>query len=357
MLQSRDYDKMLQFIVNIQPDNGNYRKTVLDQLKNFYGYSHMTFFIADNAGNLGNPIASNITDYFLEIYGQYFYKVDMFHTVNIPSKMLQKKVVSVTDLMSYNQFVNTEYYNDFFKKMNLDYQVILPLIIDEKMLGVIGVFKSKDQGEFTQKELLVFNNINRHIAYNFKTSRFIKSIQNEGFLYKTCSHQAPLGILVMAQDLKPVYFNEEGSRICMDITSCNSIEASISMVSRLILERITNRLFDGIFVCNAYQIRIIPQIIPNACGEIETVYIIYMNKNEKPIEKVLDKIREVYSFSNREKEIIEQIYGGLSNEEIAEKLFISIHTVKTHIENIYRKMGINKRTSLFNIINEISCTI
>lgn len=42
-------------------------------------------------------------------------------------------------------------------------------------------------------------------------------------------------------------------------------------------------------------------------------------------------------FSDREKEIIALIYAGLSSEQIAEKLFISIHTVNSHRKRILKK--------------------
>jgi len=357
MLQSKDYDKILQFVVSIPPDTNNYRKKVLDQLKDIYGYNYMTFFVADNTGNLGNPIASNISNYYLELYNQYFYKLDIFRPIDTLSRSFKQKVVSVTDMMSYEQFVTTEYYNDFFKKMNLHYQIILPLILDEKILGVIGLFKTKEEGEFAQKDLLVLNNINKHIASNLKASLFIDNIQNENFIFKNCAYQAHLGILVLAQDLSPLYYNEVASQICMDIMSCNSAQSSISFVTNIIYEKIMNRMFNHIILHDSYQIRIIPQIIPKSNGTIETVYIVYLSDSEKPIGKILDKMDNIYSFSNREKEIIEQIYYGLGNREIAEKLYVSIYTVKSHIENVYKKMGINKRVSLINIINEISYTI
>lgn len=46
-----------------------------------------------------------------------------------------------------------------------------------------------------------------------------------------------------------------------------------------------------------------------------------------------------------------------NNQEIAQQYYLSIHTVKSHIENIFKKMRINKRASLFNIINEIRNTL
>ena len=49
------------------------------------------------------------------------------------------------------------------------------------------------------------------------------------------------------------------------------------------------------------------------------------------------------SISPREQEILRLLSAGLSSQEIAERCFISTSTVKTHIENIFRKLGVNSR--------------
>lgn len=48
--------------------------------------------------------------------------------------------------------------------------------------------------------------------------------------------------------------------------------------------------------------------------------------------------------SSREIEVLHWIAVGLSNQEIANRLFISISTVKTHINNLYQKLGADSRT-------------
>ena len=57
--------------------------------------------------------------------------------------------------------------------------------------------------------------------------------------------------------------------------------------------------------------------------------------NDKPLDEV--------KLTPREREILALIADALSNQEIAEKLFISEYTVKTHVSNLFRKLGINDR--------------
>jgi DNA-binding NarL/FixJ family response regulator len=47
--------------------------------------------------------------------------------------------------------------------------------------------------------------------------------------------------------------------------------------------------------------------------------------------------------SRREQEILEQLSKGFRYKEIADQLFLSIDTVRTHIRNIYEKLQVNSR--------------
>lgn len=64
----------------------------------------------------------------------------------------------------------------------------------------------------------------------------------------------------------------------------------------------------------------------------------------------LDEIFLNYSISKREKEIITLILDGKTNREIEDALFISLKTVKNHVYRIYRKMGVNNRVQLINLV-------
>lgn len=72
----------------------------------------------------------------------------------------------------------------------------------------------------------------------------------------------------------------------------------------------------------------------------------------KDLKKRIDDVVRQYNLTPREHELVELIYQGKSNKDIAETLFLSESTVKTHIYNIFRKMEVKNRIEVICIINE-----
>jgi NarL family two-component system response regulator LiaR len=58
--------------------------------------------------------------------------------------------------------------------------------------------------------------------------------------------------------------------------------------------------------------------------------------NEAELEKL--------GISRRELEVLELMSQGLSNQEIAEKLFVSLNTIKTHTSRLFEKLDVKRRT-------------
>lgn len=88
-------------------------------------------------------------------------------------------------------------------------------------------------------------------------------------------------------------------------------------------------------------------------------YLNYGAEMKKPSQAAPDvkagdmkEIMKLYDISPREEEIIREICGGLSNQEIADRLFISLQTVKDHTSRIYSKMNVKSRTQLMTRLRE-----
>jgi DNA-binding CsgD family transcriptional regulator len=78
--------------------------------------------------------------------------------------------------------------------------------------------------------------------------------------------------------------------------------------------------------------------------KIETVVVekeVYVSRNEN---FVLDtSLVSQLELSKRELEILSLLAQGHSNQEIAAKLFVSLSTVKTHIQNLFEKLEVKRR--------------
>jgi DNA-binding NarL/FixJ family response regulator len=59
-------------------------------------------------------------------------------------------------------------------------------------------------------------------------------------------------------------------------------------------------------------------------------------------------LRHPENLTSKEMEIVQYISQGLTNKEISDKLYISLSTVATHIQHIFRKLGINNRSRLIS---------
>ena len=77
----------------------------------------------------------------------------------------------------------------------------------------------------------------------------------------------------------------------------------------------------------------------------ETVIIekeIYLTPSDEFVLNV--ELKEQLELSDRELEVLQHMAKGLSNQEIADELFVSLSTVKTHNQNIFSKLEVKRRT-------------
>ena len=83
-------------------------------------------------------------------------------------------------------------------------------------------------------------------------------------------------------------------------------------------------------------------------NEMTTCVYIVCDKEFNASAPISDATLKRLGLTNRECQMIEYITNGLSNQEIAEKMFISANTVKIHISNVFRKAGVKSRVELMD---------
>lgn len=131
-----------------------------------------------------------------------------------------------------------------------------------------------------------------------------------------------------------------------------SVEASLQLDSRLISLSTRNFMCVGLALCYLAM-----GSIPKAAEWLDqsltlAALEIHYTKAEKSrifamLEKYPDQMTEL---SDREREVALLAAEGLRNKEIAQKLFISEETVKSHIRSIFNKTNIDRWSKLVNLL-------
>jgi len=362
MLRDKEYDNLLQFIERIQqesPDRDKFRINVLTHITEFFEECGIvTFMLSDNKSqiNVADFVALNCQDTIQQMYIEHYHKLDIFHTLNISRALLNRSVITLRDVMPYKEYENTEYYNEFMKQSGNYYQAILPLNIDNKFVGLIGISRPKDKGEFTKRELLILDKMNPFISYSLKIYLDNFKINYENLILKNCSSQMPIGLVVLNSKFSILYNNEAAQEFCSEIVGSiksNPILQAVKILSSKICSPGQGADSNTSIILANYSLKMVPFIVPSESNIVEAVYALYITPNYTGKIKSYDKTSQYFSLSSREIEIVKLIEQGFSNQEIASSLFISIHTVKTHTENIFKKMNVGSRTALLYKIRDV----
>ncbi len=79
----------------------------------------------------------------------------------------------------------------------------------------------------------------------------------------------------------------------------------------------------------------------------------YLIADSEPPRKIGGEFARRFQISSRELEVIVLLNEGLGNREIAQKLFVSLATVKSHVHHVYEKTGARSRYELFRLVEPL----
>ncbi len=92
-----------------------------------------------------------------------------------------------------------------------------------------------------------------------------------------------------------------------------------------------------------------PFILPNLLARMEAV----LRRSARQTEPVCKKNNSLTPLTAKEKEVLEFVSQGLSNKEIADKMYVREVTVKTHLNSIFKKLKVTNRTQAVLLAKQI----
>ena len=68
----------------------------------------------------------------------------------------------------------------------------------------------------------------------------------------------------------------------------------------------------------------------------------------------LHKVKDLFRLSKREGDVVEELVSGSTDKEIAQRLGISVETVRAYLKSVRAKLGVSTRTAIVSIVHNLS---
>ncbi len=202
------------------------------------------------------------------------------------------------------------------------------------------------ENSIQKKEKTIILNISDQVLKDYNDYYYkLDDIRKIAFDRPEASRSSDL--MNYSQWSKSEYFNDFLAKNHLYYSSGIDIHYKEQLLGTISLFREEN---DGDF--NLTDLLYLEMIRKYCSGQLYKVLKINQLQNEKKLhsKKIVEGKCLEFNITEREKEVLNLMIAGKSNNEIAEELYISINTVKKHLSHIYNKSNVKSRTELAAIM-------
>lgn len=266
---------------------------------------------------------------------------------------VEPRLYKSTDIITKRDYEHSAYVRFIEENFQQHYSTTLAF----GMNGYIQVafFKTQEQGDFTQEEIAQLNEIYVYLANSYKNfkkfeqAKIVQNIQNEiitsgekaylvtdDFMHIMSYSQT--AVKCLTDILGPVITEQMSSTTpCSWLPFLLGGEEETTRSDRVQTKIIKNYIF---------KIYTYDQTYSN--GIIDRYHWITIAKKDE--EKLPAFSLENLPLTATEQRVAELMYQGLTYKTIADKMVVSYHTIKKHVQNIYIKCEVNSRFELYKLL-------
>ncbi|SHI92658.1 regulatory protein, luxR family [Dethiosulfatibacter aminovorans DSM 17477] len=246
-------------------------------------------------------------------------------------------------MISREKYENSGYYCDFLSNYNIYNEIGVFFTEKDKLIGGMALLRSREERPYTRKDAMILEFLSKHIlTYLNKNKELIqKDLMNNILMNFTKDSRD--GLIVIDEKSNPIFVNEASYEILDEIFGENKnikfllgyLDCNYPNWKRGLSVELVSRDM------SRFQLR--TRSLPgresyNGKGVVELRIFEIADKNKAG--------NKLIGVTRREREVLNLLSKGFSNEEISAELIISIYTTKKHIRNLFFKLGAKSRTEL-----------
>lgn len=306
----------------------------------------------DSAFRIGRSACHNVAAGSHAQYTAHYFRLDPAIEAQIVRQAKLATVFCTSDVCDYSDFVQSAFYNEFFQPNRIHHVLVMIMPPDAHSTGrlALGFHRPKMMSGFSDAQrakvrsmAIVASSVLRGLALQDTLdlqSNTIEQLQ---------SAQPETGVVFFDAQLMLLSANAKG---LMDMR-LGRFSSAGDPLARTRLARVLGACRELQIACDlgrAIEVQASPeddivaavQATRSPSGEL----FFTVHTTAPDAERRLQRRCADFGMTRRETEAVRLLRAGLSNKEIASRLFVSPRTVENHLRSIYAKAGVNTRAQL-----------
>lgn len=360
-LKKQDFDNLLKFHAAINLDYSSFERGVLFSLASLFGMELALYVTCRRAGSGGlrvmdadsNSISGNI----IKAYKSQFYREDPFIRDYFKLCRQFPKVNCFTDgMLPSGEYEHSEY-SKFFSRCDFVHEAVIGVNGPYgDQIHLVKLYRTSAQGDFTEEE----KNLLEYIGEVFNSGkllydRYLTQLRRIKII-SDCGNEFPFGFAILDSDSQLIHSNSVFMSNIPKISGSLTVNDVIKDV--IVTLTGTKRLpSENYFVIegskNGLKLTLQKKRIEYPELRAENVYLLTL-KNEQSDDPLISTVSlgTDFGLTRREVEVVILLVQGRSNQEIADELYLGLSTVKSHVSNIYSKLGAKSRSEAMRILRD-----
>jgi len=331
-------DKYNKFVLKLHgcQEMSSFVEHTMYSLREIIPFENAVFFsVNPETGSFVSPFHIDIAEAAFDLYRDYYEKYDIYRDVVLSSRPVPT-VDRCTDYMCFNKWQHNEHRADFLLKNNMYYLAGVQLLYGDALIGEISIHRKIGQENFSDAEMYLLSLLSEHIQAAFSKLRNTESYQEILSILK----QAETGLCVFDRTCRCIFASGKADRYFLNMGKALYTKLE-ELCLKVIESPVMQASYSGTFYAGGALFRF--QLITIADKDCNDIYMLCFDGIDswQPVQQ-----KQNLKLSERETEILRLVAKGYTNKQIADKLYISPETVKTHIKRIFVKTGVVSRTEL-----------